>query len=383
MPYFLRFDGTSAEEANLSSNTSRADATFRFEFKFSNRELTGVYNVINRIFKNTANLSSNIATNKAFDRDTVTIRTGGTTHGVFEYSSNPPLQDDNLPHVVQINYDGTTLSGSIDGNAFDNTITASGVTFSGFGSICEACLFDFYYFRYWSDNTGSTLVYDWNADSSQSDGSGSILYDDASGNNATLQNMEAGDWVFYSDPNPTISIDSAIAYSYTISDIQLAKQLILDIDTQSYSYSLDDISLTYQQLSSFNIDVDTQSYSYANSDIELSASRLISVVGQSYAYTLNDVNITLGKFLSVDSQDYAYTLNDIELTKISQLAIDVNTAAYQTTFNSIDVAYSGYVERFITESYKVNYKHEIIQAKYKNDITKINFKDVIVSAKFN
>ncbi len=420
MPYFLRFDGTTNEQGDLSSNTTNTETNWRIEFMFANRELVGNYNVINRIFSNLTNFSSSIFTNKLFDRDTVSVRTQGITHGELFYSSNPPLQDDNLPHIIQINYDGTTISGTIDGNPFDNTITASNVRFNGFGRICDSCLFDFYYFRYWSDNTGTNLVYDWNADSSQSNGSGSILYDDASANNATLQNMEPEDWVFYGSAGVSISVDNALNYTSTFNNVSLVNDRQLAVDTQSYSYTLNNVNLTYQQLNNFFIDVTTQSYSYNLSPVDLIYDRQLNIVGQAYNYTLNDVNLTyqaigafsidvntqsynytlndvsllvdkslnvigqihsytlnnipvaLSKIITVDSQSYSATFNDINLVKVGAISINLDTANYVVTYNEIGLTYSGFISVVLTD-YNMNYNKEQYDITYANPSYNIRY----------
>jgi hypothetical protein len=124
---------------------------------------------------------------------------------------------DDLPHILTIYYDGTTVRAEMDGTPSPDTYVTAAPPFKDFnqfgGGVSPLANCDFYYFKYWSDNTETSLVHHWNADSASSAGAGSTLYDDGSaGNDATLTGFTLpDDWVFYDDGGGLTIIPTSIA----------------------------------------------------------------------------------------------------------------------------------------------------------------------------
>lgn len=235
MANFLRFDNSTVNFTEIN----RTDATWTFEFEVVNRQTTE--NINNTIAKNTNTLSSNLFVVWNLIEDSLTYRTNGTTVGQFIWAGSTT---DNLgKHVYRLVYDGTVLRAYIDGLEAGNSITAANIPFTGFGTFGRdvTTLLDFYRARYWSDDSQSTLLHDWNADSIQSNGTGNTLYDDVGGVNATFVTNEEPTWLNDGQGNTAPTANAGADQTVTIgATVQLNGGLSSDpeLDTLTYAWSL-------------------------------------------------------------------------------------------------------------------------------------------------
>lgn len=221
MPYLLHFNSVDLDDVVSIADPDRLDATWELEIDFADNSgrTQGHLRLLDTASGTLTFLELNDPTGAAQSTLNVAYRVNSVQPftGVAPETGSSGDIGDGRRHVLNIVYDGTDYLISFNGET-PVVVAGTNVGFRLFNRIrMNASSVYFYRMRYWSDNTRTTLVHDY--DPSASNGTGSTLTDTVSANNGTLVNFPTDDsqWVYYEgvgDPEPevpTVSLVGVVA----------------------------------------------------------------------------------------------------------------------------------------------------------------------------
>ena len=274
----LRFSGAT-EFANFTV-VNRSDTKFRIEFRLANTSPSS--NLQNRIMRNPTTLNDYVEVRWRNTGDIVIYRIDATN---YQLSHGLNITGDNLLHDYVLTYDGANLSATIDENSL-GSVSASGLTFKDFGRFNG--MQDLEYFRYYDSDVGGTLIYNWDANQSNTGPGAVILTETVSGNNA----IGSG---FPTDGSAWIGASSQITADLTESYDDFIESINVDFNipiliTESYDNFEESISLD------FNVPLSiTENYDDFSESISVDFTSALPVsITERYENFVENINISFG-----------------------------------------------------------------------------------------
>lgn len=341
MAYLLRADGV--DDSADFTEVQRTDPEWTVEYRFADPVTTendGIRSVLSR----TQNLRARLGHNWTAFVDELVYRVNATSYDfTWDRGAGDAVISDNQPHVIRVVQDATTLRAYLDDEEADNFFTVNEI-FDEFNTFFRGTVeLDLYYLRYWTDSTKTNLLYDWNADSSQSNGTGSILYDDASGNNATLVNFPNDDsqWVFYADEGGGVACDvKDITYSIDqlvalLSLSSSSKDIHKEDSTSSYTTGIQ----THQKDFSFENNYTGSSINISGRKNHISIQKSAEVYNGLVTSSVDDKTIQNTSSLSGVKNSASLRDYGIDRQKINaslQVVLNADTADYGLQFDTAD-----------------------------------------------
>lgn len=112
--------------------------------------------------------------------------------------------------------------------------------------------------------------------------------------------------------------------SFTSQDINLSINRNLSLDTQSLNFTPQDITLKINR----KLIIDTATLSFSPQNINVSTGETISIDSQTLSFTPQDINLVVNRNLSLDNQSLNFTPQDINLKITRRLNIDTTTLSF-------------------------------------------------------